>query len=37
VAATGHCNFTIAQTGAAFDALRAWARDGKKPAAGEQK
>ena len=37
VPAVGHCNFTAAQTGAAFDALRAWARDGKKPAAGEQK
>ena len=37
VAATGHCNINPAQTGAAFDALRAWAREGKTPAAGEQK
>jgi pimeloyl-ACP methyl ester carboxylesterase len=37
VASTGHCNFTPAQTGAAFDALLAWARDGKRPSAGEQK
>lgn len=37
VEADGHCNFTPAQTGAAFDALLAWARDGKRPAAGEQK
>ena len=33
----GHCSFTMEQTANAFDALRAWARDGKKPAAGEQK
>jgi len=37
VEANGHCNFTAAQTGVAFDALLAWARDGKRPAAGEQK
>jgi pimeloyl-ACP methyl ester carboxylesterase len=37
VEARGHCNFTAAQTGTAFDALLAWARDGKRPAAGEQK
>ena len=37
VEATGHCNFTPAQTGVAFDALLEWARDGKRPAAGEQK
>ena len=37
VEAKGHCNFTPAQTGSAFDALLAWARDGKRPAAGEQK
>jgi hypothetical protein len=37
VEARGHCNFTAAQTGSAFDALLAWARDGKRPAAGEQK
>ena len=37
VEAEGHCNFTPGQIGSAFDALRAWARDGKRPAAGEQK
>jgi alpha-beta hydrolase superfamily lysophospholipase len=37
VEATGHCNFTPAQTGTAFDALLAWARHGKRPEAGEQK
>jgi pimeloyl-ACP methyl ester carboxylesterase len=37
VEANGHCNFTPEQTGATFDALVAWARDGKRPAAGEQK
>ena len=37
VEANGHCNFTPAQTGGAFDALLAWARDGKRPAPGEQK
>jgi hypothetical protein len=34
---SGHCNFTPAHTGSAFDALLAWAREGKRPAAGEQK
>ena len=33
----GHCNFTAAQTGGAFDALRSWAREGLRPAGGEQK
>ena len=37
VEANGHCNFTPGQTGNAFDALLAWAREGKRPAAGEQK
>ena len=37
IEANGHCNFTPAQTGTAFDALLGWARDGKRPAAGEQK
>jgi pimeloyl-ACP methyl ester carboxylesterase len=37
IEADGHCNFTPAQTGVAFDALLGWARDGKRPAAGEQK
>lgn len=37
VEANGHCNFTPAQTGTAFDALLAWARDGKRPSSGEQK
>ena len=37
VEANGHCNFTMAQTGGAVDALLTWARDGKRPAAGEQK
>lgn len=37
VEATGHCNFTPAQTGRAFDALLAWAREGKRPEGGEQK
>lgn len=37
VDAVGHCNFAPTQTGAAFDALRAWAQEGKRPAAGEQK
>jgi alpha-beta hydrolase superfamily lysophospholipase len=37
VDAKGHCNFTPAQTASAFDALRAWARDGRRPTAGEQK
>ncbi len=37
VDANGHCNFTLTQTGNAFDALLAWAREGRLPAAGEQK
>ena len=37
VEAEGHCNFTPGQVGNAFDALLAWAREGKKPAPGEQK
>jgi pimeloyl-ACP methyl ester carboxylesterase len=37
VEASGHCNFTPAQIGDAFDALRAWAHDGKRPTSGEQK
>lgn len=37
VDANGHCSFTPAQTGAAFDALLSWAREGKRPDAGEQK
>jgi pimeloyl-ACP methyl ester carboxylesterase len=37
VEAEGHCNFTPGQVGNAFDALLAWAREGKRPAAGEQK
>ena len=37
VEAEGHCNFTPGQIGNAFDALLAWARDGKRPAPGEQK
>jgi hypothetical protein len=37
IEANGHCNFTPAQTGTAFDALLAWAREGKRPASGEQK
>jgi hypothetical protein len=35
--ASGHCNFTAAQTGSAVDALLAWARHGQRPAAGEHK
>lgn len=35
VNASGHCNISPAQTGAAFDALRAWARDRVRPPAGE--
>jgi len=30
----GHCNFTDAQTGQAFDELRAWVKTGKKAQAG---
>ena len=37
VVAKGHCNFTPAQTGAAFDELLSWIRDKKRPAAGEVK
>lgn len=37
VEADGHCNFTPVHVGTAFDALLAWARDGKRPSAGEQK
>lgn len=37
VPANGHCNFTPEQTGAAFDALRAWAREGKRPSSGEHR
>ncbi len=37
VVANGHCNFTPAQTGAAFDELLTWIRDKKKPEAGEIK
>lgn len=35
VVADGHCIFTPAQVGAAFDALRTWAATGAKPAEGE--
>lgn len=35
VNANGHCNISPAQTGAAFDALRAWVREGVRPPAGE--
>jgi pimeloyl-ACP methyl ester carboxylesterase len=35
--ANGHCNFTAAQIAGTFDDLLAWARNGKRPAAGEQK
>ena len=37
VEAEGHCNFTPGQIGNAFDTLLAWAREGKRPAPGEQK
>ena len=37
VEAEGHCNFTAGQIGNAFDALRAWAREGTRPSPGEQK
>lgn len=37
VVAAGHCNFTPEQQGRAFDELLRWAREGKRPAAGEQK
>jgi len=35
VVASGHCNFTPAQTGTALDELLAWIREKKRPAAGE--
>jgi alpha-beta hydrolase superfamily lysophospholipase len=35
VVADGHCAFTPAQVGAAFDALRAWAATGVRPVEGE--
>ena len=35
VVADGHCAFTPAQVGAAFDLLRAWAASGARPAEGE--
>ncbi len=35
VDARGHCAFTPAQTGAAFDALLEWRRTGARPPAGE--
>ena len=35
VVADGHCTFTPAQVGAAFDALRTWAATGRRPAEGE--
>ena len=35
VVADGHCAFTPAQVGAAFDALRTWAATGARPAEGE--
>lgn len=37
VVAKGHCAFTPAQTGTAFDALLQWVREHKKPEAGELK
>lgn len=37
VVAKGHCNFTPAQTGSAFDELLNWIREKKRPAAGEIK
>ena len=37
VVARGHCTFTPAQTGTAFEALLQWVREGKKPEAGEVK
>lgn len=37
VVAKGHCNFTPAQTGVAFDELLSWMREKKRPAAGEIK
>jgi alpha-beta hydrolase superfamily lysophospholipase len=35
VVADGHCAYTPAQVGAAFDALRTWAATGERPAEGE--
>jgi alpha-beta hydrolase superfamily lysophospholipase len=35
VLADGHCNYTPAQVGAAFDALRTWAATGRRPEQGE--
>jgi hypothetical protein len=35
VVADGHCTYTPAQVGAAFDALRTWAATGQRPAEGE--
>lgn len=37
VVANGHCAFTPAQTGAAFEALLQWVREGRRPEAGELK
>ena len=37
VVANGHCNFTPAQTGTAFDELLQWIHNKKKPEAGEVK
>ena len=37
VEANGHCSFPPATIGHAFDALRAWAKGGSRPAGGEQK
>ena len=37
VEANGHCRFPPATIGHAFDALRAWAKGGSRPAGGEQK
>ena len=37
VVAKGHCTFTPAQTGTAFDELLKWVREKKKPEAGEVK
>lgn len=36
VAAEGHCTFTPAQVGSAFDALVAWKREGIRPPSGRQ-
>jgi pimeloyl-ACP methyl ester carboxylesterase len=37
IVAKGHCAFTPAQTGTGFDALLQWARERKRPEAGELK